>query len=493
MVKIYDCKSLENTTAGEILGADVVICPIDILESKGYFESLVENSGLEVAQNHVPALPPYSGQAEITAANGLWIPHTSQDPYAGGNNPRNQRRRDDSAFYTFIYSKAIDAIRELQFGNKHKGVPLEYFEWERVIVDEIHESLCTTKVEMDRSKAKAEQENAKGATGSSTLFKERNRRAGRELLGITTKDITKRPLVFRGSMLGLTGTPLLDAATRVTELSNLMGGTYVTGLSSHWRRLEKESGRDIFLSSYLEPKQSREVRKMIDERCQAYLNVACCRNKAEEEMEGIHLVERRRVVKMTKDEEALYIASQTGIEESKRGLSVSTKDFDASRGAEVTHFLQQNAMMSTRGKQLVSICEEILADDPHTKIIVFADASIGAVEAAAMSLRQVGASIGCTCLQPGDSVQEMNRKISYYQHADATDEDKRRPRVLVLSFENAAGLNLQTESYNVILFHPLYSGNGGTSDDPVQDVSVELQAIGRVFRNGQTKTKVRAR
>ena len=435
----------------------------------------------------MPSLPPYSGQTEITAASGVWIPSTSADPYAGGNNPLNQRRRDDSAFYTYIYSKAIDAIRELRFDGKHKGVPLEYFEWERVIVDEIHESLCTTKAEMYRAKAKAEKET------SSTMFKERNRRAGRELLGITTKDITERPLVFRGSMLGLTGTPLLDAATRVTELANLMGGTYITGLSSHWRRLEKESGRDIFLSSYLEPKQSREVRKMINQRCQAYLDVACCRNKAEEEMDGIHLVERRRLVNMTNDEKALYIASQTGIEDSKRGLSVSTKDFDISRGAEVIHFLQQNAVMNTRGEELVSVCEKILASVPHTKIIVFADARIGAVAAAARALSQDGASIGCTCLLPDDSVQEMNQKISHYQHADATDEDKGRPRVLVLSFENAAGLNLQTESYNVVLFHPLYSGNGGTNDDPVQDVSVELQAIGRVFRNGQTKQEVSAR
>lgn len=430
--------------------------------------------------DHVPALPQYSGQAEQIAAVGLWIPHTSQDPYGGGNNPRSQRRRDDSAFYTHIYTRAILALRNRQLEEKHLSVPLEYFEWERVIVDEIHESLCTTKVELERS-------NPDGAI----QFKERNRRAGRELLGITTADISKRPLTYRASILGLTGTPLLDSSCRVTELANLMGGIYVTGLSSHWRKLEKESGRDIFLSSYLEPRQSREVRKVINKSCQKYLDLACCRNRAEEEMDGIKLAVIRRKTFMGSEEKCLYFASQSGIEESRRSFSVSPKDFDASHGADIYSHLRQNAALPSRGLELLKICKEILRNDGNTKIIVFADARIGAVKIAADFLNS-DERIGCTQLQPHDSVQEMNRKISFYQHADATEEDRRRPRVLVLSFENAAGLNLQTESYNVILFHPLYNGHGGTSDDPVQDVSVELQAIGRVFRNGQTRPKVSA-
>jgi len=36
-------------------------------------------------------------------------------------------------------------LRERKFGKNETGVALEYFEWERVIVDEIHESLCTAK------------------------------------------------------------------------------------------------------------------------------------------------------------------------------------------------------------------------------------------------------------------------------------------------------------------------------------------------------------
>ena len=92
-------------------------------------------------------------------------------------------------------------------------------------------------------------------------------RAGREFLGITIKDISKRPLVYRTAIYGLTGTPLLDSSNRVIELANLMGNAYVLGLSSHWRRLEKEST----------------------------LDVACCRNKVgADEMNGSELVTHHR-------------------------------------------------------------------------------------------------------------------------------------------------------------------------------------------------------
>jgi hypothetical protein len=57
-------------------------------------------------------------------------------------------------------------------------------------------------------------------------------------------------------------------------------------------------------------------------------------------------------------------------------------------------------------------------------------------------------------------------------------------------FLAAAGLNLQAESYNMVLFTPLYVGEGGTTDDPVTDTSTELQAMGRVHRPGQTKSQV---
>jgi len=386
-------------------------------------------------------------------------------------------------------------LRERKFGKNETGVALEYFEWERVIVDEIHESLCT----------------AKGEVAKGDNFTEKKRRAGRELLGITTKDVKKRPLVYRKAIFGLTGTPLLDSSDRVIELANLMGNTYVIGLSSHWRKLEKESGRDIFLHSYLEPKTSREIRANIYAKCQKYLDTACCRNKTEE-LQNIRLNELRRIVHMSNSEGKEYLNSQSGIPYEKRSYDTQPGDFDPTAGHNINEFLRTNASLACRGRILVEICREILDRDPKTKIIVFCDGRIGAGDAARKALQQEP-DLGCTWLDEGDNVETKNKKISWYQYADVTEDDMNRPRTLVLQFEHAgklpiykigflcirqahtlvhllAGLNLQAESYNLILFTPLYVGEGGTTDDPVADVSVELQSIGRVYRPGQAKDQV---
>ena len=482
VVKIYDLASYQKRfTLKDIINADVVIIPIDLLESSGYLTNLLKLSKVENSTKDIPKLPPYSGQLEQNAARGVWIPHTSTDPYGGGNNNLNQRRRDQSAFYTYRYSQAIEALRQKTFKDNQRGVPVEYFEWDRLIVDEVHESLCTTKGEMENAKESAKQ-------SDSGFFKEKNRRAGRELLGITQRDTSRRPLVCRRAVFGLTGTPLLDSSSRVIELANLMGGCYVIGLSSHWRKLERESSRDIFLHNYLEPKQSREVRKAIHVKAQEFLDTACCRNKSGEEMADTEKNLQTRVVQMNESEKTAYLNSQSGIPTSKKSLAIRPDDFDVSAGHDISRFLRQNAKLECRGKELVRICNEILEKDPTTKIVVFTDGKIGGGIAARDFLQASG--LGCTWLDQEDSVEHKNEKIGWYQHGDATEEDRKRPRVLVLHFEHAAGLNLQSECYNLILFTPLYVGVGGSSSDPVADCSTELQAIGRVYRPGQARPQV---
>ena len=297
-----------------------------------------------------------------------------------------------------------------------------------------------------------------------------------------------RPLVYRKSIFGLTGTPLLDNSNRVIELANLIGCTYIIGLASHWRKLERESRRDIFLQHFLEPKQSREIRKAIYSKCQDYLETACCRNTTEKELEGIERAEHTIAVEMTREEREDYINSQHGIQRDKRGLGVRPENFDPSAGHDISKFLRQNADSPSRGKALIDTCQSILSKDPTTKIIVFTDGRIGAGHSARNYLSKSG--LGCTWLDTDDSVELQNKKISFYQRADATDEDRKRPRVLVLHFDHAAGLNLQRECYNLILYSPLYVGDGGITGDPVADASTEQQAIGRVFRPGQLRPEV---
>jgi SNF2-related domain len=481
VVKIYDFSSMLKVKLSDMVAADIVIINVDILQSEGYLENLLKKAGLANEVKNLPCLPQYAGQIEQTQARGVWIPSTSNDPYGGANNPNNQKRRNHTAFYTTIYNKGVLALREKSFNDFDRGIPIEYFEYHRIIVDEIHESLCTTRNELKSEKETADRENG-------SFYKEKNRRAARELLGITEKDIRKRPLTCRKAIFGLTGTPLLDSSGRIIELANLMGGTYIIGLSSHWRKLERESCRDIFLHNYLEPRQSREIRKNINLKCQAFLDTACTRNKADEEMEGINLCDHRRVIRMSQAEKKAYLQSQSGISAANKSLSIKPEDFDASAGHDISKFLRQNANLACRGEMLITICKEILQKDPETKIVVFADGRIEAGISARNCLIESG--LGCTWLDKHDSVQEKNKKIAWYQSADATAEDHKRPRVLVLNFAHAAGLNLQKECYNLILYTPLYVGEGGSSGDPVADASTELQAIGRVYRPGQSQPTV---
>ncbi|KAL3937084.1 MAG: hypothetical protein SGARI_002285, partial [Bacillariaceae sp.] len=170
-----------------------------------------------------------------------------------------------------------------------------------------------------------------------------------------------------------------------------------------------------------------------------------------------------------------------------RSLAIVPENFDPSHGHDVSKFLKQNAKSPSRGKALVETVKGILDKDSTTKIVVFADGRIGAGLEAQNFLDDSG--LGCTCLIDED-VQRQNELIAYYQRADITEADKKRPRVLLLHFEHAAGLNLQTECFNLILYTPLYVGEGGVSGNAVDDVSTEQQAIGRVYRPGQLRNEV---
>jgi hypothetical protein len=105
---IYDTEALKGYTLEEILQADVVICPVDMLESKHYMALLSKTATFTKDAKAVPKLPSQTGQVESTGAKGVWIPHSSQDPYGGLMNPRSQKRREESAYFTFVYHNYIE-------------------------------------------------------------------------------------------------------------------------------------------------------------------------------------------------------------------------------------------------------------------------------------------------------------------------------------------------------------------------------------------------
>jgi hypothetical protein len=300
-------------------------------------------------------------------------------------------------------------------------------------------------------------------------FTVKARKGAREFLGVAQTDTSKRPLLAAKGVWGLTGTPLLETEARVTELANLMGGTYLTGAANHWRKEERESGRDLFLNQQ-GVFRSREYRCAVQESCHSYVKEACQRNRGEELL--VKLIRSRHVVKMT---------SQDGEAFTNATSDINTASFDISPdqlGEKAGDVLRLTSSSKVRQKALVESIDAILTVEPTTKIIVFAHAPFGGYKSAKEGLQRSDTEF-CHVSDDG-SVKEQNEIISWFRHVDMTDEEKHRPRVLLLSFEQAAGHNLQEACHHVILYDPYYTGT-----DAVADASVEMQATGRVFRQGQ--------
>lgn len=139
---IHDTTKLKFTTVQQIIEADVVIFPIDIIESKGYTENLARKSGLKREGIDIPELPKSMGHAEKPGAKGVWMPASSRDPFGigSGNEVKNQKLRELSAFFTHSYLKAVHKLREKTYGKSERGIHLEYFVWDRIFGDEIHEA-----------------------------------------------------------------------------------------------------------------------------------------------------------------------------------------------------------------------------------------------------------------------------------------------------------------------------------------------------------------
>ena len=156
-------------------------------------------------------------------------------------------------------------------------------------------------------------------------------------------------------------------------------------------------------------------------------------------------------------------------------------EYDENQGQDPAQMLKVNATLETRQHALLEIVKDISKIDAVTKVIVFADHSFGGYNSAKDALGDLAANID-DC-----SNEEKGEVLSFYKDADATEEDKKRPRVLLLTFAECAGLNLQGASYNVVLYQQLYSWSGYGCDPRVEDCSTELQAIGRVYRTGQAR------
>uniref|UniRef100_A0A7S4I449 Helicase ATP-binding domain-containing protein n=1 Tax=Odontella aurita TaxID=265563 RepID=A0A7S4I449_9STRA len=455
-----DCAaSLKEYSVKDLCEADMVIVPASILEerpakgnTKGrpYTEHLAKKAGMKEA---IPPAPTGYSQREAPTIEGTWVRNMASGPAIYVGNQGKQRTRDEQAYYGHCYSEAISKLRQKTFKPTEKGVPLEYFTWERVVIDECHETLVT----------------CKSQETDAADFKAQARRGAREFLGVAQTDVTKRPLVASAGVWGLTGTPLLETEARVTELANLMGGTYVTGAARHWRREERESGRDLFLNQR-EGAGSREYRCAVQEACHSYVTEACQRNRGTD-LE-VNLSREIKSVNMSKAEGKKFLGKLSEVQMETFTLSPDQL------GEKAGGVLSITATSEARHRALGEALDSIHESEPHTKIVVFANAFYGGYDSALSYLESSGRKF-CR-VSSDDTVQQQNEVISWFRHVDATEEDRSRPRVLLLSFEQAAGHNLQEACHHVIMYDPMYSGS-----DAVADASVEEQAVGRVMRQGQ--------
>jgi len=71
---IYDDSSLNEITVEMMLEADVVICPVDLLEAKNYMARVTRVATGSKKDFDVPRVPSNTGQVEKSGAQGVWIP-----------------------------------------------------------------------------------------------------------------------------------------------------------------------------------------------------------------------------------------------------------------------------------------------------------------------------------------------------------------------------------------------------------------------------------
>lgn len=462
-IVIDSTATLKRFSVKEICEADMVIVPAGMIEERGKTKTATSRPYTELLSSKAGAkyIPPAptSGHKEAPTIEGTWVRNMASGPAIYVGNDAKQKHRDEQAFYGHRYSEAIKKLREKKFKETDRGVPLEWFTWNRIVVDECHECLVSTS-----------KQDVQSNKDTASEFKAQARRGAREFLGIGCTDSSSRPLVAKTAVWGLTGTPLLETEARVTELANLMGGTYLTGSAHHWRKEERESGRDIFLNQQEEGSKSREYRCAIQESCHAYVREACQRNRGEALV--VKLERKQKVVNMSPADCKKFLS------ELPDGLESYSCTPDQ-LGDKVGSVLGVTASSAARHSALFEIIDSIQADEPHTKIIVFANAVYGGYKSALSALQASGRKF--SHVDENHSVLEQNEIISWFRHTDATEEDRARPRILLLSFNQAAGHNLQEACHNVIMYDPMYSGS-----DAVADASVEEQALGRVMRQGQT-------
>ena len=476
VVHIDDHAQLMKYSKRELCNVDVVIASMEVLCKPHYIENLKKRSG----NNDLPdTTPRFLGQKATESLVGIWVPGHPAAPYAGTDG--NQEKRNASAYFTAHYKKAVRALRQKDFDVSAKGLPLEYFQWERLVYDECHEATCPGAGEVGEQDTKVSSH--KGPL------------AAREIMGVASMNMGERPLTCRKGVWGLTGTPMLSTLERTTELASMCGGTYVCGAAKHWRIMERASGRDLFLED-LDTHffSSGEYRSRCHDHAQDYIQKAVQRNRTSEYTgtKSDHVVS----VNMTEETATKVKKLKKELEADKRsavGNSINI-DLAVSKPVAWKKALDIFSADESRGEAVVKCIENLNREDTDSKIVVFAPKDYGAfdlalglfrkyfVEGAKQHDQEVLGRVNFDYIDDDKSAEIRREIIKRFSNRDTLASDKNNPRVLLLPFSHAAGHNFQYVGRDVVLFAPLWS-----SVDPVEAIAKEQQAIGRMFRSGQER------
>jgi len=412
----------------------------------------------------IDALPPFlhrrnknreagGGDAE-TMIYGVWLSAGSRDPY--GKVKGRQEDREAAAYFSYRYlSVTLPALRAKTFADSDTGVPIEYFRWRRVIIDECHEPLCMGSDDADES----------------AMSSKRSSCAVRELLGIAHPDVASRPLLAQRGVFGLTGTPLLSSPARITELASLCAGTYVTGASNHWRTVERASGRDLFLR-YHDAVPSRLYSAETVRAAQDFVRAATRRNVVEESVPSSTVLVPARLKQDS--EYAALCATYPSVP--------LCPDADACDDAKWNRLALAAATAAERGAALKACVQRIHDAEPLAKVLVFAPTD--GIEAAASAVAGLG--LPTDVARPGEGQERAAELVLEFDEPPTElSVAQRKCRVLLLAYDDGAGLNLQHGCHHVILYAPL-SSPPKDGERVIAAVGKEQQSIGRVRRAGQS-------
>jgi hypothetical protein len=262
--------------------------------------------------------------------------------------------------------------------------------------------------------------------------------------------------------------------------------TDVAGAANHWRMIERASGRDLFLR-YHDTVPSRLYHAETVRSAQDFVTHAARRNVV---AQSIECQTRRVPVRLGRgsayekrcDEQLDDEGGELGQEQRRSGGGMAPEG-EVMGEDRYLQLVQVAAEAPERQAALASCVRTICKAEPLAKVLVFAP--LRGFERAERAVRALGTAWPCAVVRPGEE-QETAAQLVLAFDEEPTEHTLRegRCRVLLLAYEDGAGLNLQHGCHHVVLFAPL-AGAAKDGERVIAAVGKEQQSIGRVRRAGQ--------